>query len=208
VAKYNGPVCRLCRREGQKLFIKGERCYTDKCAFDRHGVPPGMHGAKRGKLSEFGVQLREKQKVKRAYGILEQPFRNIFKKASRERGVTSEIFFKKLEMRLDNVIFRMGFARSRQEAKQVIRHNHIVVNGKRVNIPSVLTEVGDIVSLKEKSQTVALFDSAKALYAKRPALAWIEVDHAKNIGKIVAEPTRDDIGMAVKESLIVELYNK
>ena len=140
VAKYNGPVCRFCRREGMKLFLKGERCYTEKCSIDRRNYAPGQHGQKRSKLSEFGLQLREKQKVRRVYGILEKPFRNIFSRAARERGVTSEIFFQNLELRLDNVLFRMGFARSRQDAKQVVRHNHILVNGKRVNIPSAEVE--------------------------------------------------------------------
>ncbi len=208
MAKYNGPVCRLCRREGQKLFLKGERCLTDKCSFERREYAPGMHGQARGKLSEFGVQLREKQKVKRVYGVIEKPFRNLFARAVKERGVTSDIFFRKLELRLDNVVFRMGFARSRQEAKQVVRHNHIMVNGKRLNIPSAELSVGDVVSLREKSSKFAQFAESDGLFQKRPKLPWFEVDRPKNMGKIVAEPTRDDIGLAVKERLIVELYSK
>ena len=210
MAKYNGPVCRLCRREGQKLFLKGERCMTDKCSFERRDYIPGQHGqsVRRGKLSEFGQQMREKQKVKRVYGILERPFRNIFAKAIRERGVTANIFFRRLELRLDNVVYRMGFARSRQEAKQVVRHNHSTVNGKRLNIPSATLKVGDEVRLTDKSKPLAMFESADLLFQKRPALAWIQVDHAKNVGKIVSEPQRDDIGLAVKERMIVELYSK
>jgi len=210
VAKYNGPVCRLCRREGQKLFLKGERCMTDKCAFERRDYMPGQHGQnlRRGKLSEFGQQMREKQKVRRVYGILERPFRNIFARAIRERGVTADIFFRRLELRLDNVVFRMGFARSRQEAKQVVRHNHIVVNGRRMNIPSAVLKVGDEVRLSDKSLQKTQFQAADALYQKRPALPWIQVDHSKNIGKIVADPQRDDIGLAVKDRMIVELYSK
>lgn len=208
MAKYNGPVCRLCRREGQKLFLKGERCLTDKCSIDRHEYPPGMHGQRRSKLSEYGSQLREKQKVRRLYGLMEKPFRNLFAQSNKEKGVTSENFFRKLELRLDNVVYRMGYARSRQEARQVVRHNHILLNGKRCNIPSARLKVGDEVSLKEKSKEKAIFIDADALYQKRPSLPWFEVDRSKNIGKITAEPTRDDIGFAVKERLLVELYSK
>ena len=208
MAKYNGPVCRLCRREGAKLFLKGERCYTDKCSIERRAYAPGQHGQRKSKLSEFGTQMREKQKVRRVYGIMERPFRLIFSRAMTERGVTSVIFFRRLEMRLDNVVFRMGFARSRQEAKQVVRHNHILVNGKRVNIPSATTSVGDVVTLAPKSVGKVTFIAADNLFQKRPNLPWFEVDRAKNAGKIVAEPTLDDIGLAVKERLIVELYSK
>lgn len=208
MAKYNGPVCRLCRREGQKLFLKGERCLTDKCAFERHEYPPGRHGQRRSKLSEFGSQLREKQKVRRVYGMTERPFKNLFDRAVREKGVTSDIFFRKLELRLDNVVYRMGFARSRQEAKQVVRHNHILVNGRRLNIPSATLKVGDQVSLPEKSVKMPLVEESQQIYSRRPTLPWIEVDHSKNTGKIVSEPHRDDIGLAVKERLIVELYSK
>ena len=197
MAKYNGPVCRLCRREGQKLFLKGKRCMTEKCAVERRESPPGMHGTRRGKSSEYSTQLREKQKVKRVYGMMERPFRNLFEKAAQEKGVTSEKFFNKLEKRLDNVVFRMGFACSRQEAKQIVRHNHIQVNGKRLNIPSAQVKVGDQVKVVDKSMDQS-----------RPQLRWIEVDHVKCIGKVVAEPTREDIGMAVRERLVVELFSK
>lgn len=208
MAKYNGPVCRFCRREAMKLFLKGERCYTEKCSFDRRSHAPGQHGMKRGKLSEFGLQLREKQKVRRVYGIFERPFRNIFKRAVKQRGVTSEIFFQNLELRLDNVVFRMGFATSRQDAKQVVRHNHILVNGERVNIPSATLSVGDEVSVVPRSVKVGRFTIAGDLYTKRPTLPWFQVDHSKFTGKVVALPKRDDIQLNVKERLIVELYNK
>lgn len=208
MAKYNGPVCRLCRKEGQKLHLKGERCLTDKCSFERKGYGPGMHGQKRTKVSEYGGQLREKQKVRRVYGVLEKPFRNLFKKASRERGVTSDVFFRKLEMRLDNVVYRMGWASSRQEAKQVVRHNHILLNGSRCNIPSAELKIGDQLSLTEKSKGKSRFEASDLLYEKRPKLPWFEVDRKQNIGKIIAEPTRDDIGLAVTDRLIVELYSK
>ncbi|MBP9708555.1 MAG: 30S ribosomal protein S4 [Oligoflexales bacterium] len=209
MARYTGPVCRFCRREGQKLFLKGERCHTDKCGVERRAFPPGQHGAARkSKLSEYGTQLREKQKVRRVYGVLERQFRKFFKEAERIRGVTSEIFFRNLELRADNVVFRMGFARSRQEARQIVRHNHILVNGKRMNIPSARIEVGDSVTICPKSQNMALFKLAEEHYKKRPVLNWLNVDAPKFAGKVVAAPTRDDIQLAVKERLIVELYSK
>lgn len=208
MAKYSGPVCRFCRREGEKLFLKGERCYGEKCAFQRRPTAPGQHGAKRGKLSEFGTQLREKQKVKRVYGLMERPFRNIFKKAAQMRGVTAEIFFRKLELRLDSVVYRMGFAATRQEAKQVVRHNHVLVNGKRVNIPNVQMNVGDIITLDQKSTSMGRFNNAAEQYKRRTALPWLEVDHTKFAGKVTALPQRDDLGLNVKERLIVELYSK
>jgi small subunit ribosomal protein S4 len=208
VAKYNGPVCRICRRENQKLFLKGERCLSDKCSYERKEYAPGIHGQRRAKISEYGQQLREKQKVKRTYGLMEKPFKNLFDKAAQEKGITSERFFTRLELRLDNVAFRMGFAASRQEAKQVVRHNHMLVNGKRLNIPSAMLKVGDTVSLADKSKENVTFKKSAELYEKRPKLAWFEVDLAKGIGKVTAEPQRDDIGLAVKERLIVELYSK
>ncbi len=209
MARYTGPSCRLCRREGGKLFLKGERCLTDKCAVDRKPYPPGMHGqGRRSKVSDYGSQLREKQKVRRTYGLLEDQFRSLFQSAAKKRGVTAEIFFKDLELRLDNVVFRMGFARSRNEARQVVRHNHILVNGKRCNIPSASMSVGDEISLKAKSQSSAQFGLSAELYSKRPALPWIEVDHSKFSGKVSALPTMEDIQMPVKERLIVELYSK
>lgn len=210
MAKYNGPVCRQCRREGMKLFLKGERCFTDKCSFDRKGYAPGQHGAgRRGKLSEYAQQLREKQKVRRVYGMMEKPFRNLFDRASRARGqVASEVFFRDLELRLDNVVYRMGFTRSRNESKQFVRHNHILLNGKRCNIPSAKLKVGDVVSVKTSSQSLSLLSLANDLANKRTPVAWLESDRAKFTGKIVAQPTRDDIQLNVKERLIVELYSK
>lgn len=208
MARYIGPVCRHCRREGMKMFLKGERCMTDKCAFERKGYAPGQHGQRRAKVSEYGTQLREKQKVKRVYGMLEKQFRLTFERSTAERGVASDIFFRNLETRLDNVVFRMGFARSRNEARQVVRHNHILVNGHRCNIPSACLKVGDTVALAEKSAKIDRFQAAGELYAKRATLPWFQVDHAKGAGKLVANPTRDDIHLPVKERLIVELYSK
>lgn len=208
MAKYSGPVCRFCRREGQKLFLKGERCYTDRCSFDRKSFAPGQHGQRRTKLSEFAIQLREKQKVKRVYNILETQFRNIFRKAAVKRGVTADIFFRDLELRLDNTVFRMGFARSRGEARQVVRHNHILLNGKRANIPSMSLKVGDVVSVVPTSAKDARFALATELFKKKPTLPWMDVDHAALSGKVIAQPQRDDIQLDVKERLIVELYNK
>ena len=181
---------------------------TDKCSFERRGYAPGQHGERRGKLSEYGTQLREKQKVKRVYGLLERQFRLTFEKSIAERGVTSDIFFRNLETRLDNVVYRMGFARSRNEARQVVRHNHVLVNGKRCNIPSARLAVGDVVGLAEKSVKKPQFQLAGELFAKRAVLPWFQVDHGKATGKVVKNPTRDDIHLPVKERLIVELYSK
>ena len=208
MAKYTGPVCRLCRREGQKLFLKGERCMTDRCSIDRKSYPPGQHGQRRSKLSEFAIQLREKQKVKRVYNVLERQFRNIFKKASQTKGVTADIFFRNLELRADNVVFRMGFARSRAEGRQVVRHNHILLNGKRMNIPSATLKLGDTVTVEATSAKDGKFALAADLFKKRPVPPWVAVDHESFSGKVTALPTRDDIQLQVKERLIVELYNK
>lgn len=210
MARYIGSVCRFCRREGAKLYLKGERCYTEKCAFERKAYAPGMHGAagKRAKISEYGTQLREKQKVRRSYGLMEKQFRSLFEAASNKKGVTSETFFRSLELRLDNVVYRMGFARSRNEARQLVRHNHILVNGKRLNIPSASIKVGDEISIPEKSQKIKTFESAKEVYASRVPLNWFEVDHSKFSGKIVSAPNREDIQMPVTDRLIVELYSK
>jgi small subunit ribosomal protein S4 len=208
MAQYHGPVCRFCRRENQKLFLKGERCLTDRCSFERRAYAPGQHGQKRGKLSEFGQQLREKQKVRRVYGLTEKSMRIQFDKASSQRGVVSDIFFRNLEQRLDNVIFRMGFARSRTEARQIVRHNHVLVNGKRVNIPSASMDVGAVITIAEKSRPMVTFPLAAELYNKRAAIPWVEVDHKSFSGKVVKLPTRDDIHLNVKERMIVELYSK
>ena len=208
MALYHGPVCRFCRREGQKLFLKGDRCFTERCSFDRRAYAPGQHGQKRGKLSEFGQQLREKQKVRRVYGITEKSMRLTFERAASSRGVVSENFFRNLENRLDNVVYRMGFARTRSEARQVVRHNHILVNGKRLNIPSANVSVGDVVTICESSRNMPVFPLAAELFAKRAAIQWVDVDHKGFTGKVTAAPTRDDIHLNVKERMIVELYNK
>lgn len=208
MARYTGPVCRFCRREGVKLYLKGERCYTDKCSFDRKPFVPGLHGKRRAKLSEYGTQLREKQKVRRVYGMLEGQFKRLFQFSEKKRGVTSEIFFKNLELRLDNVVFRMGLARSRNEARQIVKHNHILVNGKRCNVPSLAVKVGDEISVKESSREKATFGASAELYKRRLPLNWFEVDHTKFAGKVTAEPQRDDIQLAVTDRLIVELYSK
>jgi small subunit ribosomal protein S4 len=208
MAQYHGPVCRFCRRENQKLFLKGERCLTDRCSFERRAYAPGQHGQKRCKLSEFGQQLREKQKVRRVYGLTEKSMRIQFDRAATKRGVTSDIFFRNLEQRLDNVVYRMGFARSRSEARQLVRHNHIIVNGSRVNMPGANVDVGDLVSIKENSRKLGMFPLAADLFSKRAPTPWVEVDHKSFSGKVVSLPTRDDIHLNVKERMIVELYNK
>ena len=208
MARYRGPVCCMCRREGQKLFLKGERCLTDKCAIDRKNYPPGQHGQRRSKLSEYGAQLREKQKVRRAYGLLEKQFRSEFQAAAKKKGVTSEIFFRNLELRLDNAVYRMGFAVSRNDARQLVRHNHVVVNGHRVNIPSAKLKVGDVITLGEKSGKSVRVQLGQEHYAKRAPVPWLEVNHDSNTAKVVALPQRDDIQMNVKERMIVELYSK
>ena len=208
MSRYRGPVCRFCRREGMKLFLKGERCLTDKCSFDRKNYAPGVHGQRRTKLSEFGMQLREKQKVRRVYGVIEKQLRGVFDRASKKRGVTSEAFFQLLELRLDNVVYRMGFASSRSEARQFVRHNHVLVNGKRCNIPSAGMKVGDMIQVAEKSHKIEKLKGNADHFAKRPPLPWVDVDHTRYAGKVIAMPQREDIQLAVKERLIVELYSK
>ena len=208
MARYTDSVCRLCRREGAKLFLKGSRCYSKKCSFERRPTPPGQHGVRRRKVGEYGLQLREKQKVRRTYGVLERQFRNYFVDAENRPGVTGENLLRSLELRLDNVVYRMGLARSRNEARQLVRHNHILVNDARLNIPSAQLKIGDIVRVKENSQSKGVFSEVKESAGKRPTMAWCEVDHEKLTGKIIANPTREDIQIPVKDRLIVELYNK
>ena len=210
MARCTGAVCRLCRKEGVKLFLKGERCNTDKCAVERKAYGPGMHGAsgKRGKMSEYSTQLREKQKVKRVYGMGEKAFRTQFDLSVKKRGVTSELFFESLELRLDNVVYRMGFARSRSEARQLVRHNHILVNGRRCNIPSARSSVGDVVAVAVKSHEIPGVQRSSEVFQERVPLQWVEVDHTKHEGKVIKAPTREDIQLLVKERLIVELYSK
>ncbi|SHJ96063.1 SSU ribosomal protein S4P [Geosporobacter subterraneus DSM 17957] len=206
MARYTGPSCRLCRREGQKLYLKGERCYTDKCAIARRGYAPGQHGQGRKKLSNYGLQLREKQKAKRFYGLLETPFRAYFEKAEKMPGITGENLLRLLETRLDNVVYRMGFASSRKEARQLVRHGHFTVNGKKVDIPSFLVSVGDVVKVKEKSISSAKFKELAEAATNVPN--WVQVSFESLEGKVVALPTREDIDIPIAEHLIVELYSR
>jgi small subunit ribosomal protein S4 len=211
MARYTGPVCKLCRREGQKLFLKGMKCYTEKCPVDRRTYPPGQHGpaqARRRKQSDYANQLREKQKVKRMYGLPEKQFRTLFEHANRQQGVTGENLLVLLESRLDNVIFRMGFAVSRNQARQLVRHRHVEVNGRVVDVPSYQVKAGDEVAVKSKSRDLAVVQGS--LEARtRPSLAeWLTLDEKNRVGRITRKPTRQDIPMAVQEQLIVELYSK
>ncbi|HAF60175.1 MAG: 30S ribosomal protein S4 [Bacillota bacterium] len=207
MARYTGPSCRLCRREGQKLFLKGERCYSTKCAVDRRSYAPGQHGqSRRVKITEYGLQLREKQKAKRFYGLMEAQFRNYFDKASKKAGLTGENLLIMLETRLDNVVFRMGFASSRKEARQLVTHNHFTVNGKKVNIPSYQVSAGDVIKVREKSASSPKFKEIRDMSISTPS--WISVDTDKLEGKVLSLPLREEIDTPVAEHLIVELYSK
>jgi len=209
MARYTGAVCRLCRREGQKLFLKGDRCYTDKCSLERRGYAPGMHGnARNRKLSEYGVQMREKQKAKRYYGVLESQFRDYFEMANKKSGMTGENLLSLLETRLDNVAYRLGFAMSRAEARQMVRHGHFTVNGKKVNIPSYLVKAGDVIELKDASRSLDKFKGTLEANASRVIPKWLDFDKNKLSAKVLAEPARDDIDLPIEEHLIVELYSK
>ena len=208
MARYTESVCRLCRRENLKLFLKGERCYTDKCAIERRNYPPGQHGQGRPKFSEYSIQLREKQKVKRMYGLLEKQFRRTFAEASRTKGITGETLLVLLERRLDNVAYRLGFATSRAEARTLVRHGHVLVNGKKVNIPSYPVRAGDVVSVKEPSRQLGRVQSAMEGAQRRGVPDWAEVDRDTCSGKIKILPTRSDVTMPINEKLIVELYSK
>ncbi|MCD6320158.1 MAG: 30S ribosomal protein S4 [Candidatus Desulfofervidaceae bacterium] len=208
MARYRGAVCRLCRREGAKLFLKGERCFTDKCALERRPYPPGQHGQMRTKKTEYGLLLREKQKLKRIYGVLEKQFRRYFAEAERRKGVTGETLLVLLERRLDNVIYRMGFANSRNQARQLVRHGHVMVNGRKVDIPSYQVKVGDVIKIREKSREIPLIKEALEGRARRGVPSWLEVDAERLEGKIKAMPTREEIAIPVQEQLIVEFYSK
>jgi len=208
LARYTKSVCRLCRRENLKLFLKGERCYTEKCAIDRRNYAPGQHGQDRKKFSAYGAQLREKQKVKRLYGILENQFSNIFKKADRQKGITGETLLSLLERRLDNTVYRLGFANSRNEARQLVRHNHFLVNQSKVNIPSYLLKPGDVIELREKSKKVVRILEALEGVARRGVPQWLELDKEQMKGNVKALPAREDITIPIQEKLIVELYSK
>jgi len=208
LARYRGSECRLCRREGLKLFFKGDRCYTEKCAFERRGYAPGEHGQARKKHSDYGVQLREKQRLKRMYGLLEKQFKGYFERADRMKGITGSNLLMLLERRLDNVVFRLGFAPSRNDARQLVRHSHFLVNGKKVNIPSYMVKKDDVVELREKSRKVLpILDSLETV-ARRGIPGWLELEKDSFKGVVKAIPTREDITMPVQEQLVVELYSK
>jgi len=207
MARYTGAVCRLCRREGMKLFLKGDRCYTDKCAINKRNYAPGQHGQGRKKVSNYGLQLREKQKVKRIYGVLETPFRNLYEKAEKMPGITGENLLSLLERRLDNTVYRMGLASSRKEARQLVRHGHFSLNGHKANVPSMIMQVGDVVTVKDNSKSSAKFKSLVE-NSTRVAPKWIDASIEKMEAKITALPIREDVDLEVAEHLIVELYSK
>ena len=208
MARYIDSVCRQCRREGLKLFLKGERCYTDKCAIERRNYPPGEHGQARAKFSEYALQLREKQKVKRMYGVFERQFRRYFAMAERSKGITGEILLQLLERRLDNMVYRMGFATSRAEGRQLVRHGHFRVNGRKVDIPSYLLKPGDAVNLRDRSRNVTRIHEALAQAEHRGVPEWLEVDREGFSGRVKTLPNRADLTMPINEKLIVELYSK
>ena len=211
MARYIGPVCRLCRREGMKLFLKGERCYTEKCAIEKRNVPPGQHGKTRrvrAKLLGYGLQLREKQKVKRMYGVLESQFRRYFESAARQKGITGETLLQLLERRLDNVVYRLGFATSRPQARQLVRHGHFTVNGRRADIPSYSLRAGDLVTVRTTSAQNPAIRYALEEVKGRGIPEWLEVDSEKLAGRVASVPTRGQMNLPVQEQLIVELYSK
>jgi small subunit ribosomal protein S4 len=211
MARHTGPVCRLCRREGQKLFLKGTRCYTEKCAIERRGYPPGVHGrmaGRRRKQSEYATQLREKQKVKRIYGVLESQFENYFTKSAQTPGVTGENLLVMLERRLDNVVYRLGLSPSRKAGRQLVRHRHITVNGRVVDVPSYQVSPGERIQVKEKSREMPLILGSIESRGKEGTLPWLEVDFKSQSGSMVEMPTRETIPIAAEEQLIVELYSK
>ena len=208
MARYIGPVCRLCRREGEKLYLKGERCTGNACSFNKRSYAPGQHGDVKTKLSEYGLQLREKQKAKRIYGLLETQFRNYYKKASKLSGITGENLLIMLEMRLDNVVYRLGFARSRTEARQVVGHNHIKVNGKKVNIPSYIVKPGDVIEIKRTGEPIQRFKDILEVTSSRIIPEWLSVDRENYKGTVLDKPFRSQIDSSINETLIVELYSK
>ena len=205
MARYTEGTCRLCRREGDKLFLKGERCYSAKCALAKKSAAPGQHGQGRKKISEYGVQLREKQKTKRFYGVLEKQFRLTYARAERKQGKTGEKLLELLELRFDNVVYRLGLASSRAEARQLVTHGHFLVNGKKANIPSMTLKIGDTIAVKETSRKSPKFET---LSNSRPVPAWLSFNEETLTGSIVREPAREDVDLEVKETLIVELYSK
>jgi small subunit ribosomal protein S4 len=210
MARYTGAVCRLCRRDGMKLFLKGSKCFSEKCPVEKRNFPPGQHGQskKQKKVVGYGLQLREKQKAKRIYFTLEGQFRTYYEKASNKTGVTGELLLQQLETRLDNVAYRLGFALSRRQSRQVVRHGHITVNGRKVNIPSYQVKVGDEIAIKEGSKTLVMLEEAKNFAAAQNSVTWLDINRDNLSGKVLSLPKREDINLPVNEQLIVELYSK
>ncbi|MBS3808644.1 MAG: 30S ribosomal protein S4 [Desulfobacterales bacterium] len=209
MSRYRESVCRICRRENLKLYFKGDRCYSDKCAFDRRSYPPGQHGQRRGgKISDYGLQLREKQKVKRMYGLSEKQFRLFFHRADRGKGVTGTNLLVMLERRLDNVVYRLGFANSRAQARQLVKHDHFLINGRKVNIPSYQVSAGEVVEVREKSKEIAAISEAMEAVIRRSMPQWLELDKEAMKGSIRTLPVRDDITMPIQENQIIEFYSK
>lgn len=208
MARYIGPACKLCRREGEKLFLKGDRCYTDKCAYDRRPYPSGQHGQRRVKVTEYGIRLREKQKVRRIYGVLERQFRKYFAEADRVKGVTGENLLSLLERRLDNVCYRLGFAQTRSDARQLVRHGHVKVNGKPVSIPSFLAKKGDRVSVDERSRAMGRVTTSLEGVDRRGVPEWLELDKTAFTGTLKDSPMREAITLPIKEQLVVEFYSR
>ena len=208
MAKYRGPVCRLCRREGVKLFLKGTRCMTEKCAVERRSYPPGQHGQGRQRLSDYSAQLREKQKLKRIYGVLEQQFRGIFSRAERKTGVTGEHLLKLLERRLDNVVYRLGFAASRKAARQLINHGHILLNGRKADIPAAVVKANDVVEVRDRSRSLLPVQAALEAVDGRGIPNWLDLDRAAFKGTVRSLPAKEDIALPVNEQMVVELYSR
>lgn len=208
MAKYRGPVCRLCRREGEKLFLKGTRCMTEKCAIERRSYPPGQHGQGRQRISEYSTQLREKQKLRRIYGLQESQFRGVFGRAERRTGITGDHLLKLLECRLDNVVYRLGFASSRKEARQLVNHGHLLVNGRKTDVASYTVKAGDIVEVRPKSREIASVLAALDAVEGRGIPAWLELDRAAFKGTVRGIPTKEEIQLPVNEQLVVELYSR
>ena len=208
MARYRGSVCRLCRRENMKLFLKGDRCYSDKCSFDRRSYAPGQHGQRRSKFSDYGIQLREKQKVRRIYGISEKQFRIIFKKADQKKGITGSNLLQALECRLDNVVYRLGFVNSRTQGRHFVRHGHFLVNSHKVDIPSYIVKKDDVVEIREKSKKVQFVQDAVDAVVRRGVPQWLELDKENMKARVVNLPVREDITLPIQEQLIVELYSK
>jgi small subunit ribosomal protein S4 len=209
MARYTGPVCKLCRREGMKLFLKGERCYSEKCSYTRRPYPPGQHGQARVKLSEYAIRLREKQKVRRVYGVLERQFQKYYFDATRRKGRTGEQMLGLLESRLDNVVHRLGFAFTRAQARQIVRHGHVLINGKRVDIPSMILTPGDKIEIRQKSREIKEISASLAQVDKRPVLSWLELDKTNFAGTFKGAPVRDEMNEpAIREQYVVEYYSR